>query len=195
MKTKKSIGIYVRVSTKDQSVEMQLNDLQRYSKERGVEVFKVYKDNGISGAQESRPALNELMDDARKKKFNTVLVWDFSRFARSSRHLITALEEFKNLNVDFISYRENIDTSSPIGKAVFVIISAMSELEKNIISERIQGGLRKSRSKGVKLGRPRTNIDTEKVIEYRKQNKSIRQIANELNLSKGVVQRTLEMCL
>jgi DNA invertase Pin-like site-specific DNA recombinase len=195
MKTEKGVGIYARCSTSDQSIVMQLNDLEQYSKERGFKIYRIYKDKGISGTQESRPALNELMNDARKKRFNIVLCWRFDRFARSTKHLINSLHEFRNLKIDFISYQENVDTSSSLGQAIFVIISAMAELERNIICERIQAGLRGARSKGVKLERPRTNIDTEKVIEYRKQNKPIRQIANELNLSKGVVQRTLEMCL
>ncbi len=191
----KKVGIYVRVSTKDQSVDMQLNDLERYSKERGFKIFKTYKDNGFSGSQESRPALSELMNDAKKRKFNIVLVWRFDRFARSTKHLVNALYEFRNLGIDFISYQENIDTSSPLGEAIFTIISAMATLERDIIAERVRGGLRKAKANGKRLGRPKNKVDTDKVIEYRKQNKSIRQIANELNLSKGTVQRTLKMCL
>ena len=189
----KRVAIYVRVSTKDQSVGMQLNDLERYSKERGLNIFKVYEDNGVSGTKETRPALGQLMDDARKRKFNDVLVWRFDRFARSTKHLVNALYEFRNLGIDFISYQENIDTSSPLGEAIFTIISAMSKLERDIIAERVKGGLRKARANGKRLGRPKNEVDTDKVIEYRKQNKSIRQIAAELNLSKGAVQRALEM--
>ncbi len=107
MKTDKKVALYVRVSTKDQSVDMQLNDLERYSRERSFNVFKVYKDNGISGTTESRPALNELMNDAKKHKFDIVLVWLFDRFARSTKHLVNALYEFRNLGIDFISYQEN----------------------------------------------------------------------------------------
>jgi len=193
--TVKKVAVYVRVSTKDQSVDMQLDDLERYSKERGLRVFKIYKDNGVSGTKESRPELNELMNDAKKKKYDVVLVWRFDRFARSTKHLVTALYEFRNLGIDFISYQENIDTSSPLGEAIFTIISAMSKLERDIIAERVKGGLRNAKASGKKLGRPSRRVDTDKVIEYRKQNKSIRQIASEMNLSKGVVQRTLEMCL
>ena len=190
----KKVAVYVRVSTKDQSVDMQLNDLERYSRERGLDVFKVYEDNGVSGTKETRPALNELMDHAKKKRFDMVLVWRFDRFARSTKHLVTALHEFRHLGIDFISFQENIDTSSPLGEAIFTIISAMSKLERDIIAERVKGGLRKAKANGKKLGRPKNIVDTEKVIEYRKKNKSIRQIASELNLSKGAVQRTLELC-
>jgi len=193
--TVKRVAVYVRVSTKDQSVDMQLNDLERYSKERDLNVFKVYQDNGVSGTKETRPALNELMNDARKRRFDTVLVWRFDRFARSTKHLVTALYEFRNLGIDFISYQENIDTSSPLGEAIFTIISAMSKLERDIIAERVKGGLRKARANGKRLGRPKSEVDADKVIEYKEQGRSIRQIASEMNLSKGVVQRTLEMCL
>ena len=107
----KRVAIYARVSTREQNVDMQLNDLDRYSQERGLNVFKVYQDNGVSGTKETRPALSDLMDDAKKRKFDVVLVWRFDRFARSTKHLVTALYEFRNLGIDFISYQENIDTS------------------------------------------------------------------------------------
>ncbi|MBT5303776.1 MAG: recombinase family protein, partial [Candidatus Scalindua sp.] len=165
-----------------------------YSKERGLNIFNIYKDSGVSGTKETRPALGELMNDAKKRKFDMVLVWRFDRFARSTKHLVTALHEFRHLGIDFISFQENIDTSSPLGEAIFTIISAMSKLERDIIAERVKGGLRKAKANGKKLGRPKNIVDTEKVIEYRKKNKSIRQIASELNLSKGAVQRTLELC-
>jgi DNA invertase Pin-like site-specific DNA recombinase len=195
MKADKRVAIYARVSTKDQSVDMQLNDLERYSKERGLNIFNIYKDSGVSGTKETRPALGELMNDAKKRKFDMVLVWRFDRFARSTKHLVTALHEFRHLGIDFISFQENIDTSSPLGEAIFTIISAMSKLERDIIAERVKGGLRKAKANGKKLGRPKNIVDTEKVIEYRKQNKSIRQIASELGLSRGSVERTLRMCV
>jgi DNA invertase Pin-like site-specific DNA recombinase len=171
---------------------MQLNDLERYSRERGFKVFKVYRDNGVSGTKESRPALSELMDDAKKRKFDIVLVWRFDRFARSTKHLVNALYEFRSLDIDFISYQENIDTSSPLGEAVFTIISAMAKLERDIIAERVKGGLRKAKANGKKLGRPKSDVDTGKIVEYRRQNKSIRQIARELSLSNNIVFRTLQ---
>ena len=171
---------------------MQLNDLERYSRERELSVFKAYKDNGVSGTNETRPALNDLMNDAKKRKFDMVLVWRFDRFARSTKHLVTALYEFRNLGIDFVSYQENIDTSSPLGEAIFTIISAMSKLERDIIAERVKGGLRKAKANGKRLGRPKSDVDTDKVIEYRKQNKSIRQIAKELGLSNNLVYRTLQ---
>ena len=190
---KKRVAIYVRVSTKDQSVDMQLNDLERYSRERGLNVFKVYEDSGVSGTKETRPALNELMDHAKKKRFDMVLVWRFDRFARSTKHLVTALHEFRHIGIDFISFQENIDTSSPLGEAIFTIISAMSTLERDIIAERVKGGLRKAKAKGKRLGRPNDEIDVDKVIKFKEQGKSIREIAKHLNLSRGKVERTLKL--
>ncbi len=193
MKAGKKVAIYVRVSTKDQSVGMQLNDLERYTKERELNIFKVYEDNGVSGTKETRPALGQLMDDARKRKFDIVLVWRFDRFARSTKHLVNALYEFRNLGIDFISYQENIDTSSPLGEAIFTIISAMSKLERDIIAERVKGGLRKARANGITLGRPNSVIDMDKLIKYKEQGMSIREIAKELGLSRGKVERTLKL--
>jgi DNA invertase Pin-like site-specific DNA recombinase len=193
MRKDKKVAIYVRVSTKDQSVDMQLNDLQRYTKEREFNVFKVYKDNGVSGTKDKRAGLNQLMDDAKKRKFDIVLVWRFDRFARSTKHLVNALYEFRNLGIDFISYQENIDTSSPLGEAIFTIISAMATLERDIIVERVKGGLRRAKANGKKLGRPNGNVDIDKVIDYKKQGKSIREIAKEMKLSRGKVERTLKL--
>ncbi len=193
MEQSKRVGLYMRVSTKDQSCDMQLSDLERYSKERGFKVFKVYRDNGVSGTKESRPALSELMNDAKKRKFDVVLVWRFDRFARSTKHLVNALYEFRNLGIDFISYQENIDTSSPLGQAIFTIISAMATLERDIIAERVRGGLRKAKANGVKLGRPESVIDTDKVVGYKEQGKSIREIAKKMKLSRGKVERTLKL--
>jgi DNA invertase Pin-like site-specific DNA recombinase len=148
-------------------------------------------DEGISGSKDSRPALNELMNDSRKRKFDVVLVWRFDRFARSTRHLINALEEFKNLGIDFVSYQENIDTSSPLGNAIFTIISAVAQLEKDIIAERVKAGLRKAVENGKKLGRPRTSIDGGKVHRLRSQGLSHRAIDTQLGISHSTVGQIL----
>jgi len=177
------IAIYARVSTTDQSTESQLLDLRRYTRERGWNIFKEYVDEGISGTKDSRPALNELMNDARKRRFDVVLVWRFDRFARSTKHLILALEEFKNLGIDFVSYQENIDTSSPLGSAIFTIISAVAQLERDIIAERVKAGLRRARENGKKLGRPRASVDVEKVRELRSEGLSYRAIAKRFGVS------------
>jgi len=186
------VAIYCRVSTLDQSTDSQLLDLRRYVAERQWSLYKEYCDNGISGTKDSRPALDELMDAARKRRFDMVLVWRFDRFARSTKHLILALEEFRNLGIDFISYQENIDTSSPLGSAIFTIISAVAQLERDIIAERVKAGLRRAKENGKKLGRPKgTALDVEKVRGLRSDGLSLQQIATELNTSKTTVSRLL----
>jgi len=144
-------------------------------------------DEGISGTKDSRPALNELMNDAKKRRFDMVLVWRFDRFARSTKHLILALEEFKNLGIDFVSFQENIDTSSPLGSAIFTIISAVAQLERDIIAERVKAGLRRARENGKKLGRPAAKIDAAEVHRLRKQGMSFRAIARQLGVSHPTV--------
>lgn len=189
------VAIYARVSTSDQSTESQLLDLRRYVRERGWLLFNEYCDNGISGTKDSRPALNELMNDAKKRRFDTVLVWRFDRFARSTKHLILALEEFRNLGIDFISYQENIDTSSPLGSAIFTIISAVAQLERDIIAERVKAGLRRAKENGKKLGRPIgsrvTHKHTERAKKLHGEGQSLRQIARALGISKSTVQRLI----
>ena len=186
------VALYARVSTTDQSTETQLLDLRRYTRERSWQVFKEYIDEGISGTKDSRPALDELMDAAKKRRFDVVLVWRFDRFARSTKHLILALEEFKNLRIDFVSFQENIDTSSPLGSAIFTIISAVAQLERDIIAERVKAGLRRAKENGKVLGRPRgSKIDTELVKELRKEGLTMAAIAERLNSSAATVCRSL----
>ena len=132
-----------------------MGDVYQSSVERGWDIFKEYVDEGISGTKDNRPALNDLMNAAKKRRFDVVLVWRFDRFARSTKHLVNALYEFRNLGIDFISYQENIDTSSPLGEAIFTIISAMAKLERDIIAERVRGGLRRAQANGKRLGRPK----------------------------------------
>jgi len=183
------VALYARVSTTDQSTESQLLDLRRYVSERGWNTFKEYVDEGISGTKDSRPSLNELMNDGRKRRFDVVLVWRFDRFARSTKHLILALEEFKNLGVDFVSFQENIDTSSPLGSAIFTIISAVAQLERDIIAERVKAGLRRAKENGKKLGRPRVDVDVNRIAVLRAHGHSWAEISRELGIGKGTAQR------
>ena len=140
----KKVALYYRVSSADQSTGMQKTDLRRYAKARGFVVYKEYSDEGVSGAKVKRPGLDKLMEDARKRLFDVVLVWRFDRFARSVLHLVKALEEFRHLKIDFISYNEQIDTGSPMGAAMFTIGAAFAELEHRIIKERVTAGVRQT---------------------------------------------------
>jgi DNA invertase Pin-like site-specific DNA recombinase len=185
------IGIYARVSTKDQSCEMQLRDLRTYCAARGFEAVREYVDVGQSGAKDSRPELNILMGDARKRQFDAIVVWRFDRFARSTKHLLLALEEFRSLGIQFISYQENMDTSSPLGQALFTIVSAVAQLERDLIRERVSAGIRNARANGKKLGRPKSGVDPERILQLKAQGHSLRQIATKLGVGYGTVRARL----
>ena len=188
------VALYARVSTKNhaQDPETQLLALREYAKARGLEVFGEYVDVGISGGKDSRPALNQLMEDARKRRFDAVLVARFDRFARSTRHLVLALEEFNALGVDFISLSESVDTSTPMGKMVYVVIAAVAELERSLIRERVVMGLQRAKAQGKRLGRPRGSAqDVDKVKKLKSEGLSVRQIAEALQTSKSTIARLL----
>jgi DNA invertase Pin-like site-specific DNA recombinase len=185
------IAIYARVSTKDQSCEMQLRDLRAYCAARGFDLVREYVDVGQSGAKDSRPELNILMGDARKRQFDAIVVWRFDRFARSTKHLLLALEEFRTLGIQFISYQENIDTSSALGQALFTIVSVVAELERNLIRERVTAGIRNARANGKRLGRPRSTVNRERILELKADGQSLRQIAVSLGVGYGTVRARL----
>jgi DNA invertase Pin-like site-specific DNA recombinase len=185
------IAIYARVSTKDQSCELQVRDLRTYCAARGFDLVREYVDVGQSGAKDSRPELNKLMDDARKRQFDAIVVWRFDRFARSTKHLLTALEEFRSLGVQFISYQENIDTSSALGQALFTIVSAVAQLERDLIRERVTAGIRNARANGKKLGRPMRTVDPDRILEMRAAGQTLEQIAVSLGVGYGTVRARL----
>jgi DNA invertase Pin-like site-specific DNA recombinase len=181
----KRVIIYARVSTKEQNVDMQLIDLREYAKARKLNIVKEYIDYA-SGSKSDRVNYRKLFDDVRKLKTDVVLVWKFDRFARSTKELIIALEEFNNLGVDFISYKENIDTSTPAGKILFTMISAFAEFERAIIRERVKAGMEKAKLRGAKIGRPKIPPFTiKKVIEMRDAGINYKEIIKKLKLSKS----------
>jgi DNA invertase Pin-like site-specific DNA recombinase len=185
------IAIYARVSTKDQSCELQVRDLRAYCTARVFDLVREYVDVGQSGAKDSRPELNKLMDDARKRQFDAIVVWRFDRFARSTKHLLSALEEFRSLGIQFISYQENIDTSSALGQALFTVVSAVAQLERDLIRERVTAGIRNARANGKKLGRPKITVDGERILELKAQGQSLRQISATLGVGYGTVRARL----
>ncbi len=187
----KKVAIYGRVSTKEQDPESQLLDLRKYVKLRNWEVYQEYVDWGVSGAKESRPALDKLMKDARKRKFDILLVWRFDRFARSTKHLVTALEELEGLGIDFCSYQDSIDTSTNHGKLVFTIMGAIAEFERSLIRERVLAGVRRAKENGIRLGRPPLEVDIEKMKELVLSGNSVREIAKQMGISKSLVHKTL----
>jgi DNA invertase Pin-like site-specific DNA recombinase len=171
---------------------MQMRDLRAYCDARGFTIIREYIDIGQSGAKDSRPELNLLMADARKRKFDSILVWRFDRFARSTKHLLLALEEFRSLGVQFMSYQENIDTSSPLGQALFTIVSAVAQLERDLIRERVSAGIRNARENGKRLGRPRVKADLEEILQLKAEGQSLRRIAAKLGIGDGTVRDRLK---
>jgi DNA invertase Pin-like site-specific DNA recombinase len=185
-------AIYARVSTKDQNCELQLRDLRAFCVARSFTLMREFVDVGESGAKDSRPQLNELMAAARKRQIDAVLVWRFDRFARSTKHLLLALEEFRSLGVQFISYQENIDTSTPLGQALFTIVAAVAQLERDLIRERVSAGVRNARNNGKQLGRPRRIVSQDEIRRLRSEGTSLRQIAARLGIGYGTVR--LRLC-
>jgi len=188
----KRVAVYLRVSTDLQDTASQLSILQKYASDRGFQIVGIYEDKGISGVKDSRPELDKLMNDARKRLFDAVLVFRFDRFARSLKHLVMALEEFRTLGVDFISYSENWDTTTPMGEAMFQIVGVFAQLERNIIRERIIAGLQHAKEKGRHIGRKPLKVDEEQLVRLRALGKSIRQIACDLNCSKSKIAALLK---
>ena len=201
----KRAAIYVRVSTNlrtrdasgfEQNPEVQEVPLRQMAEQRGWTVQRVYSDR-MSGAKEDRPGLKALMADARRGEFDVLLVWRFDRFARGVEQLVSALAEFRALGIDFVSHQEALDTSTPMGKAMFTIIGAMAELERNVIRERVVAGLDYARNHGTKsgrgLGRPKAVFDREAVRHMRDvEGLGWREIAARLGLGVGTVRRAYE---
>jgi DNA invertase Pin-like site-specific DNA recombinase len=148
--------LYLRVSTAQQKPDLQRDDLRSYAERTGLAIITEYTDVAVSGRKEGRPQLHALMQAARMRAFECVLVWKFDRFARSVAHLLQALEEFNHLGIRFISLQDQIDTQSPMGKAMFTIIGAMAELESALIAERVKAGMAAAKVRGKRCGRPPT---------------------------------------
>ena len=199
----KRAAIYVRVSTTnrtrggdvfEQNPEVQEVPLRQLVQQRGWTLARVYSDR-LSGAKKDRPGLGSLMNDARRGLFDVVLVWRFDRFARSIEQLVLALAEFRGLSIDFLSCQESLDTSTPMGKAMFTIIGAMAELERDVIRERVVAGMEYARRHGTKsgnaIGRPRRIFDRGEVARLRASGLSIEKIARQMRLGVGTVVRVL----
>lgn len=187
------VALYARVSTLNghQDPEMQLSELREYATRRGLSIHEEYVDQGVSGSKESRPALNRLMSEAQRCRFDAVLVWKIDRFGRSLKHLVNSLADLSTYKIAFISLRDNLDLSTPSGRLMFQIIGAMSEFERALIQERVRAGLRNAKAKGKKIGRPRLPVDPTKILLLRSQGVSWRAISQQLRLGLGTVYRAV----
>jgi len=180
--------LYMRVSSLDQHPETQLFDLRQMAAQRGYEVTREYTDR-ISGAKARRPGLDELMHDARRGRFDVVLVWASDRIARSVKHFLDVLDELNRLNIEFVSFREQIDTGGPLGRAVVVIIGAIAELERNLIIERVRAGMRRAKMEGRHIGRRPLDLDREAILLDHRRGQSLGQIAKAHGASRATVHR------
>jgi DNA invertase Pin-like site-specific DNA recombinase len=189
----KRIAIYARVSTADQHPETQLFDLRQMAKQRGYEVVHEYTDI-ISGAKSRRPGLDQLLADARRHRFDIVLVAAFDRVARSVRHFLEVLDELNRLGIEFVSFRENIDTGGPLGRAMVVIVGAIAELERSLIVERVKAGMRRAKLEGRQIGRKPLDIDREQVVRDRFSGMSLSQVAKKHRISRASVCRLMREC-
>jgi len=193
---KKAGAIYARVSTDRQTVDMQIHELKEYVKRRGGNLHREFIDQGYSGSDTKKPALQEMMNEAKKRKFDVLLVWKLDRLSRSMKDLVMVLNELGGLGIDFVSYDNNLDTSTPTGKLIFHVIGAVAEFEKDIIKERVKAGLENAKRKGKKLGRP--GID-DSVIEEAKSLRGGREIIPEdrkaVRYKRGGCKTEVEGCL
>src|SRR6266567_791549 len=184
------VALYARVSTlNNQDPEMQLAELREYAGRRGWQIVEEFTDQGVSGCKESRPALNRLMSDACRRRFDAVLVWKIDRFGRSLKHLVHALAQLAALGVAFTRLRHTLDLSTPSGRLMFQIIGAMAEFERALIQERVRAGLRNARNKGKRLGRPPVILDISRIAALRAQGLSWAEIKGETEISRGTAQR------
>ena len=186
----KRAALYMRVSTLDQHPETQLDDLRQMASQRGYTIVHEYADR-ISGVKAKRPGLDAMMADARHGRFDVVLVWASDRIARSVEHFLDVLDELNRLNIEYVSFRENIDTAGPLGRAIVVIIGAIAELERNLIIERVRAGMRRARLEGRNIGRQPLLLDNAAIQRDRGQGQSLGQIAKGHRISAATVWRAL----
>ncbi len=185
----KKVALYTRVSTDEQKTDLQLMDLQEYVRRREYDIFNTYEDI-ISGATKERKALDQLFQDAKHRKFDIVLVWKFDRFARSLKMLVDSLDLFQELGIDFISYKENIDTTTSMGRLIFHINSAYAEFEREIIKDRVIAGVRAKREKTGTWGRKVLAGELQqKIKDMIAAKQSIRTVAKTLHLSTRTVRK------
>jgi putative DNA-invertase from lambdoid prophage Rac len=183
------VALYARVSTSDQSCEMQLRELRQYVQRQGWQVFAEYVDTGFSGASSSRPRLDQLVADARLQRFEAVLVWKLDRWGRSVAHCVRSVQELVGLGIRFLSPTESIDTGteSPMSKFLLHLFAAFAEMEREIIRERVRAGVRNARAKGTRLGRPQRVFRRDEALRLRNQGMSWRKLAETLNLPMSTV--------
>jgi len=186
----KKVALYLRVSTLDQHPETQRYDLLQLAQQRDFTIVEEYVDR-LSGAKARRPGLDRMLSDARRGRFEVLVVWSFDRLARSVRHLLETLDELNHLNIAFVSFRENIDTGGPLGRAIVIIVGAVAELERNLIVERVRAGMRRAKLEGRHIGRRPLELDHDAILRDRGRGMSLGQIAKAHCISRATVHRVV----
>ena len=189
----KNIAIYTRVSNNRKRIDSQLYELREFVRQANWTVYREYIDSGYPDKTTLRPALNQMIDDARRRQFDLLLVWSLDRLSGSLKDLVTTLDEMRHLGIEFISYDNQLDTSSPYGKMVFNIIGALAEFEREVIRERVCAGLANARRNGKKLGRPRISKSIQKqIFALKEQGLSNRAIGKNLKVAESTVRNWLK---
>lgn len=181
-------AIYARVSTHDQEPENQLAELRRYVAARGWSAEE-YVDKGVSGAKDTRPALDRLIQDAKRRGFDVLVCWRLDRLGRNLRHLVTLLDELHIVGVAFISLGEGIDCTTPAGRLQLHVLAALAEFERARIAERVVAGLARARKQGKRLGRPEKIVPERVLAPVR--GLSVREAARRLGVSPATAHRWL----
>lgn len=191
----KRAAVYLRCSLRSQETEMQEVEIQEFCSKRGWEC-KIYRDTGQSGAKESRPALDSLLADLRKRKADVLVVWAFDRLARSLKQLLSIAEECRSLGVDLVSLKQNVDTTLPAGRLTFQVLGAVAEFEREMLRTRVKAGLEQARRNGKRLGRPALrHFDADEVAEIRQLRKagaSVRNLAIRFGTTQYVAKKLTE---
>jgi len=182
-------AIYARVSTADQHVETQLYQLRELAARRGYEVVHEYTDIGVSGSRARRPGLDAMLADAHRRRFGIILVAAFDRVARSVKHFLMVVDELNDLGIEFVSARENIDTSGAMGRMFVTIIGCVAELERSLIIERIRAGMRRRRLEGLPMGRAPLAVDHQSLVCDRLSGMSLTNVAKKYGVSRASVVR------
>lgn len=185
----KRAAIYARVSTPDQHLENQVLDLRKLAAQRGFEVSREYCDRGISGSKAKRLGLEAMMADARRGEFSVVLVAAFDRIARSTKNFLEIVDELHALDIEFISAREAIDTSGPMGRMFLTMVGSIAELERSLIVERIRAGMRRAKLEGQRLGRAPLDVDRAAIVRDRLSGMSLTKVAKRYRVSRATVVR------
>ncbi|MBX3218993.1 MAG: recombinase family protein [Labilithrix sp.] len=180
---------YLRVSRTDQDPRLQDDETKDFITRRGWVLGDTYVDHGVSGARDRRPELDRLLGDARRRRYDVLVVWRSDRMFRSIKNMVVTLDELDAIGVAFASVKESFDLTCPSGRLLMHVVSAMAEFERCILQERVRAGVAAARRRGVRLGRPRARVDLDQVHELLEQGWSVRKIADTLGVGASTIQR------